>query len=343
MSAPVNQQPESSSELEEPPTAPASGFRGMLDRLGGLGPIAVKSNLLLILLGLIVVGSMLSPAFLSTRNLLNLLQQSSVLGVMAMGMTFVILAKQIDLSVGSMSAFGGITVAWFLVSGYGLVPSILLATAGGALLGMLMGGLSARLGLPSFIVSLGGLVSIRGLTFLVSDVPIGGLPESFNWLGGRMGVIPVMGVVFIIITIICGLVLRYTVFGEYVYATGGNEEAARLSGVPTRWVIAGVFVISGALASFSGILRSAWLTIGQPQAGEGMELDAIAAVVLGGTSLFGGRGGVFGTFIAVLLLSVLRNVFNLIGLGSFAQMVATGIILIAAIVINTQIIQRSST
>ncbi len=321
--------------------APPTGYRRLLARVGGLGPIAIKFNLLLILLALVVIGSMLSPAFLTTRNLLNLLQQSSVLGVMAMGMTFVILAKQIDLSVGSMSAFGGITVAWFMAAGYGVVPSLLLATAGGALLGMTMGGLSARLGLPSFIVSLAGLVSIRGLTFLVSDIPIGGLPASFVWLGGRIGPVPMMGIVFIIVTIVCGLVLRFTVFGEYVYATGGNEEAARLSGVPTRLIITGVFVISGSLAAFSGVLRTAWLTVGQPQAGEGMELDAIAAVVLGGTSLFGGRGGVFGTFIAVLLLSVLRNVFNLIGLGSFAQMVATGIILVAAIVVNTQVLQRS--
>lgn len=306
-----------------------------------IGPLVVKFNLLLILVGLVIIGSMLSPAFLTTRNLFNLLQQSSVLGVMAMGMTFVILAKQIDLSVGSMSAFGGITVAWFMAAGYGVLPSILLTLAGGVLLGFVMGGLSARLALPSFIVSLAGLVSIRGLTFMISDVPIGRLPQSFEWMGGRIGMIPVMGIIFILVSVVCGLVLRLTVFGEHVYATGGNEEAARLSGVPTRLVITGVFMISGALAAFSGVLRTAWLTVGQPQAGQGLELDAIAAVVLGGTSLFGGRGGVFGTFIAVLLLSVLRNVFNLIGLGSFAQMVATGIILVAAIILNTQILRRS--
>jgi ribose transport system permease protein len=330
-------QKEERSKPPRPGGRDGTGFR----RIGKLGPVAVKFNLLLILLGLVVVGSMLSPAFLTTRNLFNLLQQSSVLGVMSMGMTFVILAKQIDLSVGSMSAFGGLTVAWFMVAGYGVIPSILLASAGGALLGLLMGGLSARLALPSFIVSLAGLVSIRGVTFMISDVPIGRLPDSFNWLGGRLGMVPIMGLVFISVTIVSGLVLRFSVFGEYVYATGGNEEAARLSGVPTRLVITGVFIISGGLAAFSGVLRTAWLTVGQPQAGQGMELDAIAAVVLGGTSLFGGRGGVFGTFIAVLLLSVLRNVFNLVGLGSFAQMVATGIILIAAIVLNTQIVSRS--
>lgn len=319
----------------------ASGPSGVTGRR--LGELAIKFNLVLILIALMVIGSFLSPAFLSTRNLFNLLQQSSVLGVMAIGMTFVILARQIDLSVGSMSALGGLLVAWLLATAQiAIVPAIVLTVLAGAVLGALMGGLTARLAVPSFIVSLAGLVSFRGLTFMLSDVPISGLPDSFTWLGGRIGMVPVMGIIFLALAVLSGLVLRYTAFGEWIYATGGNEEAARLSGVPTRLVIAAVFMVSGAFAAFSGVLRTAWLTVGQPQAGAGMELDAIAAVVLGGTSLFGGRGGVFGTVIAVLLLSVLRNVFNLIGLGSFAQQVATGVILLIAIIVNTQVVNRNA-
>ena len=136
------------------------------------------------------------------------------------------------------------------------------------------------------------------------------------------------------------VILRYTVFGEYVYATGGNAEAARLSGVPTRRIVTAAFAISGFLASLSGVLLTSRLRIGQPTAAQGLELDAIAAVVLGGTSLFGGRGGVIGTVFAVMLLQVLRNIFNLLGLGSFYQMTVTGLIIIAAILLNRAIDHR---
>ena len=145
---------------------------------------------------------------------------------------------------------------------------------------------------------------------------------------------PVLGLIFILITVVAWLVLRYTVFGEYVLATGGNLEAARLSGVPVRAVTIGVFAICGALAAFAGLLMTSRLHVGQPTAAQGLELDAIAAVVLGGTSLFGGRGSVVGTAVAVMLLQVLRNIFNLLGLGSFYQMAITGVIIVLAILLN---------
>jgi ribose transport system permease protein len=149
-----------------------------------------------------------------------------------------------------------------------------------------------------------------------------------------------MGLIFIVLCIAAGLVLRFTVFGEYVFATGGNPEAARLSGLPTRLMITAVFAVSGFMAALGGILLTSRLRIGQPTAAQGLELDAIAAVVLGGTSLFGGRGGVLGTFFAVMLLQVLRNIFNLLGLGSFYQMTVTGIIIVAAILLNRFIDHR---
>jgi ribose/xylose/arabinose/galactoside ABC-type transport system permease subunit len=179
---------------------------------------------------------------------------------------------------------------------------------------------------------------------LASDgAPIGGLPASFTGFGSSMidilpsaGVaFPVLGLIFILITVIAWLVLRYTVFGEYVLATGGgNLEAARLSGVPVRAVTIAVFAICGGLAAFAGLLMTSRLHVGQPTAAQGLELDAIAAVVLGGTSLFGGRGSVVGTAVAVMLLQVLRNIFNLLGLGSFYQMAITGVIIVLAILLN---------
>jgi ribose/xylose/arabinose/galactoside ABC-type transport system permease subunit len=302
-----------------------------------------NSNLLLVFLLLCVVASILAPEFLTTRNISNLLQQSSLTGIVAIGMTLVILTSGIDLSVGSTAAFGGMLVAILISHGTNAVLALVITLVAGAIAGLVMGGLSAYLSLPSFMTTLAGLTSIRGLTYLLTNgTPSGGdLPESFHLLGGGfIGYVPIVGLIFIGVTVIAALVLRGTTFGEYVYAVGSNREAARLSGLPVRAVTTAVFAISGLLAALAGILLTSRLTIGQPTAFNGLELDAIAAVVLGGTNLFGGRGGVFGTFIAVLLLSVLQNLFNLLGLSSFFQMVVTGLILVAALVLNRMLEQR---
>lgn len=301
-----------------------------------------RSSLMLVFLVLFVLASSISPVFLTTGNLFNLLQQSSIIGIVAIGMTFVILTAGIDLSVGSVAAFGGMAVAILIGAGWNPVLAVIASVLAGALFGTTIGGISSLWSVPNFMISLAGLVSVRGLTYLLTNgTPVGGMPQAFSFIGnGRIGVVPVVGIVFIAIALIAGVVLRFTVFGEYIYATGGNAEAARLSGVPTKLISTAVFAISGGLAALGGVLLTARLTIGQPTAASGMELDAIAAVVLGGTSLFGGRGGVFGTVVAVFLLSVLRNIFNLVGLGSFFQMVATGIILVVAIVLNKVIESR---
>lgn len=306
--------------------------------------LLLKSNLLLVFLALCVVATLVAPEFLSTRNIANLLQQSSLTGIVAVGMTLVILTRGIDLSVGSTAALAGMVVAILIDRGFGVVLAALITLAVGAALGLVMGGVASYLSLPAFMVTLAGLTSIRGLTYLTTDgTPVGGsLPQAFHLLGGGfIGYVPIVGIIFVAVTVIAALVLRTTVFGEYVYAVGSNPEAARLSGLPVRAVATVVFGVSGLLAALAGVLLTARLTIGQPTAFSGMELDAIAAVVLGGTSLFGGRGGVFGTFIAVLLLSVLRNLFNLLGLGSFFQMLVTGLILVAALILNHFLEKRS--
>lgn len=309
--------------------------------------LAVRYNFIVIFFVVVAIASTLSSNFLTLANISNLFQQAAVVGVVAVGMTFVILTANIDLSVGSMVALSGMIVALLLATGVdpfvAVAVTLLVGVAGGAL----MGGISAYAQVPSFIVTLAGLVSFRGITYLISEgTPIGNLPKGFGALGSTMVPIlpgvdfPLMGIIFVGVCLIAGLVLRATVFGEYVYATGGNAEAARLSGLPTRLMTTAVFAVSGLMASLGGIMLTSRLRIGQPTAAQGLELDAIAAVVLGGTSLFGGRGGVLGTFFAVMLLQVLRNIFNLLGLGSFYQMTVTGVIIVAAILLNRLIDHR---
>lgn len=304
---------------------------------------ALRYNFILIFLLAVGIATSLSRDFLTFGNIANLFQQAAVVGIVAVGMTFVILTANIDLSVGSLSAFAGIVVALLLQGGTSAWLAVPLSLGAGLAAGALMGAISVYGKVPSFIITLAGLVSFRGATFLLSDgSPIGGLPEGFSAIGSAMVPIfpgstqmfPVMGILFIVVALVAGLVLRYTVFGEYVLATGGNVEAARLSGVPVRAVSIAVFAISGLLAAFGGVLLTSRLHIGQPTSAQGMELDAIAAVVLGGTSLFGGRGGMLGTTVAVMLLQVLRNIFNLVGLGSFYQMTITGVIIVLAILLN---------
>ena len=232
-------------------------------------------------------------------------------------------------------------MALLLAQGVDIYLAISMTLLLGMVCGATLGSISVYAGVPSFIVSLAGLVSFRGITYLLSEgVPIGGLPKDFAVFGslqvpllGELS-FPLMGIIFVICCVLGGVVARFTVFGEYVFATGGNPEAARLSGLPIKLVVTACFAISGLMAALRGILLTLRLRIGQPTAAQGLELDAIAAVVLGGTSLFGGRGSVLGTFFAVMLLQVLRNIFNLLGLGSFYQMTVTGVIIMIAILLN---------
>jgi ribose transport system permease protein len=319
----------------------------LIDRSATPGPLTVakaqrrniimRFNLLFIFIALFVVASVSAPQFLTSQNMANLLQQSSLTGIVAIGMTVVILTSGIDLSVGSVAALSGMLVAIFIGAGIPWPVAMALAIGAGLVLGGVMGGLSAYLALPAFMVTLAGMQSIRGLTYLTTNgtPTTAEIPMGLRFLGaGSIAGIPVVGVIFVLTTVIVGLVLRRTTFGEHLYAVGSNPQAARLSGLPVQRITTAAYVISGGLAALTGVLLTARLTIGQPTANTGLELDAIAAVVLGGTSLFGGKGGVMGTFIAVLLLSVLRNLFNLLGLSSFFQMLVTGLILIAALIMN---------
>ncbi|MCG7337098.1 ABC transporter permease [Sporosarcina sp. ACRSM] len=304
--------------------------------------ILKKYNLFFIFLGFILIGSLLSDQFLSVQNILNLLQQSSFVGIVSIGMTFVILVAGIDLSVGAILALTGMLVSILLSTGMNPILAVVLTLLVGAFLGFVNGFISTKFKVPAFIATLAMMVSARGFALLTTNgEPVYDLPDSFTALGGNIfGKVPLTAVIWIVLTIIAIVVLKYTTFGRKIYAVGGNEESSRLSGIPVKKYVTWCFVICGTLAGVAGILMSAWLTVGQPTAGSGLELDVIAAVVLGGTSLAGGKGGVGGTFIGVLIMSMIINIFNLLGLSSYYQSIFMGFIIVLALIMNQYITHK---
>nr|WP_317348769.1 ABC transporter permease [uncultured Blautia sp.] len=285
---------------------------------------------------------MLSPNFLTIGNLLNLLQQASIPGIVAIGMTVVIIIGGIDLSVGSVAAFAGMISAILISKGMPAVIAVLAGVLLGAALGLITGILISKFGLPDFIATLAMMEIARGAALLTTEgVPVFGLPSSFKFIGGGfIGKVSVSGIIWIILTVVFALMLKYTSFGRSLYAIGGNREAAMLSGIKTTRNYAIAYVLSACLAAFSGVLTASWLATGQPTACDGMELNAIAASVIGGASLAGGIGSVVGTFGGVFLLQIITNIFNLVGLASFYQQIAKGVIIIAALLLNRVIDSR---
>ena len=314
----------------------------MKEKVTFLGLIK-KYSLLLLLVIFIVVSSILSPNFLKPANLLNMLQQCSVPGIIALGMTMVIIIGGIDLSVGGVAALSGMVTSILVAQETSNVVSILAGVGVGALCGLFTGTVISRFGLPDFIVSMGTLQITRGAALLVTrGQPVFGLAKSFQVIGGGRvaGKVPIAGLIWIAVAIILFLFMKYTVFGRSLYAIGGNREAANLSGVKTIRNYCMTYIICGALAGFAGILTASWLKTGQPTACDGYELDAIAATVIGGTSMTGGIGTVIGTFGGVFLLQIITNIFNLVGLSSFYQQIAKGLIIIGALLLNKLVTSR---
>lgn len=295
-----------------------------------------KIEPLLGLLLIMVVITILEPRFLTQSNLFNVVRQVSINAILAFGMTFVILTGGIDLSVGSILALVGAVVAGLLVSGMSPFLVVILGLLLGALLGLFNGLLVAKGKLAPFIVTLATMTIYRGMTLVYTEGrPITGLPEQFRTIGRGeiLGVpIPIIatGVVFFLLYVL----LTKTIFGRRVYALGGNEEAARLSGIKTDNVKIMVYVISGVTAAISAIILTSRLNSAQPTAGSGFELDAIAAVVLGGTSLAGGYGTLGGTLIGALIIGVLDNGLNLLNVSSFYQQVVKGAVILVAVLLD---------
>lgn len=289
---------------------------------------------------LMIIMSFGSEQFLTAANLTNVLRQVSIVGILAVGMTFVILIGGIDLSVGSVMALTGTLMAGIMVN-YSMNPiiAVLAGIAVGSLIGYITGSLVAYARIPAIIVTLAMMEIARGAGLLYTGgYPLSGLPNSFSIIGRGylFGFIPIPVLIMAIVFFVAYVILNHLPFGRYIYAIGGNEEAVRLSGIKVKKYKIMVFVISGITASISGMILISRLMSGQPNAGEGYELSAIAAVVLGGTSIAGGRGHIGGTLLGALLMGVLSNGLNLMGVSSYVQMVLTGVIIIGAIYLSSK-------
>ena len=280
--------------------------------------------------------------FLTSENLFNVVRAVAEIGIIAVGMTFVILVGGIDLSVGAVLGLSAVGSAVLMVeNGFGVLPTVALVLLIGVVFGLLQGAASARFGIQSFIVTLAGLQIARGLARIWSGgqgVAIaygngrGEAPVAFSLLGERTfnGVVPIPALIFAAVAAAAIAFLRVSAFARHLYAVGGNEKAARLSGVPVNRVKIIVFGICGALAALAGIVHAGQLNQGSPNDGSGYELDAIAAVVIGGTSLAGGRGSVVGTVTGALLLGVLNNVLALNNIDANIQLLIKGLVIVAA-------------
>jgi len=298
-----------------------------------------RYGLVLSFLLLCLVLSLLSDRFLTASNLLNVLRQATINGIIAVGMTYVILTAGIDLSVGSVLALATVVAADLMQAGHPVPVGVLAGLGVGTLLGLINGFIIARAGIPPFVVTLGMMTVARGLALTYTQGrPITGLPAGFTFLGaGFLGPIPIPIVLFAIVFGLGYVVLSRTVLGEWVYALGDNPVAARLAGLPTRRVTALVYVISGFLSALAGLILVARLNSAQPTAGLGFEFDAIAAVVVGGTSFAGGEGGLFGTLLGVLIIQVLNNGLNLLNVSPLWEGVVKGVVIAAALLLHRAI------
>jgi ribose/xylose/arabinose/galactoside ABC-type transport system permease subunit len=326
---------------------------------------------LLFLFVLIIIFSVATEGrFLNPLNVFNVLRQVSITGMIAIGMTFVILTGGIDLSVGSIVALAGMAAAIAFKGtnqntlslettdavGLGVGGAAIAAMLVGVLCGFIQGAAITRLGIPAFIVTLGGLTIWRGLTLILSDGgPISGFTNDYRYWGNglielpwltelvqsRVPVgIPIPVIIFLLFAVLAYIVLRYTRYGRHVYAVGGNPEAARLSGLNVKMITLSVYIIVGFFAGLGGFVLSARLNSSEAVAGIGYELDVIAAVVIGGTSLFGGEGNVLGTVIGALLIGVLVNGLVMLNVSSYVQQIIIGLIIILAVAFDRYVKSR---
>ncbi len=304
-----------------------------------LNALLMKFAPLLSLILLMGYFSIATPHFFNLANLMSVALQTSVIGIMAIGVTYVIITSGIDLSLGSVMAFSGVVVG--LIAAYELPLSIaiLAGILAGTFCGFINGFLIAKARIPAFIATLGMMMSIRGINMVLTDgraLYFSKYPE-FKMLaqGYVFNTIPLPVIYFLVIAVIAAFTLKRTVIGRYIYALGSNEEAAKLSGIKVDRIKLFVFSFSGLMAGVSGVILASRLNSGQPTVGQGYELEAIAAVIIGGTSLMGGVGTIGGTIIGAFIMSILKNGLNLMGVSQFWQMVAMGGVVIGAVYLDT--------
>jgi ribose/xylose/arabinose/galactoside ABC-type transport system permease subunit len=303
-----------------------------------------RFGLLLVIVILSAIMSVVRPVFLTSGNLINVLRQVSMNGVLAIGITFVILTGGIDLSVGSVVAVTSVIAGRLLEEGHGIAAAIAFSMLAALIFGVLNGFLIAVGGLPPFIATLSTMAIARGFALVYSN----GRPyliqrEAFLAIGkGSSLGVPNPIWILLVVCALAYITLNFTVFGRHVYAFGGNRQAAKLAGVRTRLVEISVYTITGILAGLTAIILSARISSGQPTAGQSYELDAIAAAAIGGTSMVGGSGTVGGTIMGFIIIGIMINSLTLLGVSSFYQQIVKGFIIIAAVMLDMQMKQRSS-
>lgn len=293
-----------------------------------------KYGILIVLGVMIAIMSFLSPRFLTVSNFFNISRQISVMAIVAVGMTFVILSAGIDLSVGSIVALTGIMVSFFIQR---MDLPIFIAVMGGLAVGLAVGLgngiLIAKVRIPFFIVTLATMVIGRGLCFIITGgFPISQLGTGFQQIGrGYVGFLPVPVIIMFMIYAFAYLVLQHTSFGRYVYAIGGNEEAARLIGLPVDRIKIFIYGICGLTSGIAALILTSRMNSGDPNMGTGMELDAIAAAVIGGTSITGGKGWIWGTLIGAYIMGILNNGLNMLDVSAYYQMAIKGLVILLAV------------
>lgn len=295
-----------------------------------------ESNLIIILIVLVLIMWVLDDKFLSFINITNLLRQTAIIGVLAIGMTFVIISGGIDLSVGSVLAFSSIIASKLMVAGLPVWLAIIIALLSGSLIGVVMGIIIYKGKVPAFIATLGGMTIVRGLVMLICGAQkVTGLPTVIgDFAVTKYFGIPAMAYVWFITILIGWYISKYTVFGRNMYAIGSNIEAARLSGINIGKNIYGIYAFCALMASVAGILMTARLGNGVPTAGQGYELDAIAAVVVGGASLSGAVGSVMGTVLGAIIIAMIRNGGTLLGINPFILDILVGSLIVIAVLID---------
>ncbi|BDF34655.1 monosaccharide-transporting ATPase [Lachnospiraceae bacterium] len=312
-----------------------------------IGKILINNNTYIMLLLLLIICAVISPDFFTLQNITNLLRQYSGTTIVCMGMLFVILTGGIDLSVGSIVALGSVMVAYALTTkGLGMFGAIALPLLCGLACGLLTGFFVAITNMASFVASLAMMTIARGVAYVISNgQPVQTPQNTIGRLGvaNFAGAVPWLAIIALLFVVLFWIVLKYTSFGRIVIAIGSNEMAVRLAGIRTRWYKLAVYAISGVCSGMAGIIASSRTAIGTPIIGQGLELDAIAACVIGGASLSGGRGSVLKTVVGVFVLAFISNIMNLLAVPAYPQDIIKGAIIIASVLLQEFTANKSET
>lgn len=303
-----------------------------------IGKILINNNTYIMLLVLLIICAIISPDFFTVQNITNLVRQYSGTTIVCMGMLYVILTGGIDLSVGSIVALGSVMVAWSLTTkDLGMAAAIIMPLLCGVCCGAVTGFFVAFTNMAPFVASLAMMTIARGVAYVVSNgQPVQTPANTIGTLGTAKlgGVIPWLAIIALIFVLVFWFIIKYTSFGRIVIAIGSNEDAVRLAGIRTKWYKLAVYAISGLCSGMAGIVAASRTAIGTPIIGEGLELDAIAACVIGGASLSGGRGSVLKTVVGVFVLAFISNIMNLLAIPAYPQDIIKGVIIILSVLMQ---------